>query len=176
LRGKVDSERFAAVLSRLQYQAGHAVVWRDAICNWFLRESGIADQQGRAGNYPNRIEAEDMQLDGYRALAVTPWEDASRGKAVSCPEERKSCSAISEFQGAAGWYKVELQYFDTSPGISRFQVFVGDQLVSAWSADADLPSKTPNGDTSTRKYIGVLALRTGDRIRIGVTIARPRPR
>src|SRR3954467_3934773 len=35
LRGKIDEERYKAVLGKLEYQAGHAIVWRDAVCNWF---------------------------------------------------------------------------------------------------------------------------------------------
>ncbi len=31
LKGKIDEERFGHILFRLQYQAGHADVWRDAI-------------------------------------------------------------------------------------------------------------------------------------------------
>ena len=60
-----NAELYGQVLARLEYQAGHAVVWRDAICNWFLRTSGIPDAKGRVGNYPDRVEAEAMQLKGY---------------------------------------------------------------------------------------------------------------
>jgi alpha-glucuronidase len=166
LRGKVDEQRYDAVLARLEYQAGHAIVWRDAICQWFLRESGIADEQGRVGHYPNRIEAEDMQLHGYQVIDITPWEDASAGRAVSCPQPSNSCSATTEFKGPAGWYDVRVQYFDTTPGNARFQLCIGDQLVKDWTGNADLPWKTPNGDTSTRAYANGLALRPGDKVRI----------
>ena len=47
LAGHVDDERYRDILSRLQYQAGEAVVWRDTICNWIYRLSGIGDRQGR---------------------------------------------------------------------------------------------------------------------------------
>ena len=40
LKGRIDDERYTFVLAKLQYQAGHAVVWRDAITNWFLKMSG----------------------------------------------------------------------------------------------------------------------------------------
>ncbi|PYU10034.1 MAG: glucosiduronase, partial [Acidobacteria bacterium] len=57
IRGLVgDDERYAFVLAKLKYQEGHAIVWRDAVCNWFLRVSGIPDTKGRVGNYPNRTE------------------------------------------------------------------------------------------------------------------------
>ena len=72
------------MLPRLQYQAGHAIVWRDAVVQYFLKLSGIPDDRGRAGHYPNRLEAEDAQLTGYQIIDVHPWEDASGGKAVSC--------------------------------------------------------------------------------------------
>jgi alpha-glucuronidase len=166
LQGKIDSDRYEAVLNRLQYQAGHAVVWRDAICNWFLKESGIPDKQGRVGHYPDRTEAEAMELHGYEAVEVTPWEDASGGKGISCPDTRTQCSATMPFQGAAGWYRVSVQYFDVSPGAAEFKVSVGEQLVKAWRSDADLPWKIPNGDTSTRELVGLIALRPGDTIRV----------
>jgi alpha-glucuronidase len=47
LKGHVDDELDADILSRLQYQAGEAVVWRDAICDWIYGLSGIADDKGR---------------------------------------------------------------------------------------------------------------------------------
>ncbi len=105
-----------------------------------------------------------MQLEGYQNIEVTPWEDASGGHAVSCPAELSRCSASFEFKGAAGWYDVGVQYFDTTPGNAQFELSVGDQVVKAWTGDAGLPWKTPNGDTSTRAYAKGLALRPGDRI------------
>jgi alpha-glucuronidase len=45
LRGRIDDERYRDILARLQYQAGEAVVWRDAICNWIYRLSGIPDEK-----------------------------------------------------------------------------------------------------------------------------------
>jgi alpha-glucuronidase len=47
LAGHMDLERYRDILARLQYQAGEAVVWRDTICNWICRLSGIADAKGR---------------------------------------------------------------------------------------------------------------------------------
>ena len=47
LAGHVDDERYRDVQARLQYQAEQAIVWRDAICGWIYRLSGIADQKGR---------------------------------------------------------------------------------------------------------------------------------
>jgi alpha-glucuronidase len=55
LEGHVDKVRYGDILGRLQYQAGQAVVWRDTICEWIYRLSGIRDSQHRATpNSPGR--------------------------------------------------------------------------------------------------------------------------
>jgi alpha-glucuronidase len=166
LRGRIDDERYQAVLSHLEYQAGHAVVWRDAVCSWFLHMSGIQDDKGRAGHFPNRTEAESMRLDGYEVENVTPWEDASGGKAVGCGLPNKSCTASLVFTGADGWYDINVQYFDENTDAARFQLFAGEQLISSWTAAASLPAEIPNGDTSTRERITQVRLHPHERIRI----------
>ncbi len=50
LAGHVDEERYRDILARFEFQAGEAVKWRDAICNWAYRISGIQDQKGRIGS------------------------------------------------------------------------------------------------------------------------------
>jgi alpha-glucuronidase len=166
LKNHIDDERYEAVLARLEYQAGHAIVWRDAVCNWFLRTSGIPDAKGRVGHYPNRIEAEAMQLQGYSVIDVAPPEAASQGKAVECSPPAQNCAAVFHFQEKAGWYDVDVQYFDQNNGASKFRILVDNQVVDEWSAGDALPSAKINGDTSTRREIRGLALRPGDEIRI----------
>ena len=166
LNGHIDDDRYAATLARLEYQSGHAIVWRDAICNWFLRTSGIADAKGRVGHYPDRVEAEAMQLTGYEPIDVTPPETASGGKGVQCPPSAQKCMAKFQFNGAAGWYEINVQYFDKIKGASKFQLRVGDQVIDEWIANEQLPAKTIGGDSSTRRRIRGLALRPGDEIHI----------
>ena len=74
-RGPIDERRYQEVLAQLEYQAGQAQVWRDAVNNWFHRASGIDDAKGRAGNHPGRIEAEAMQ-----ARTATRQSTSRRGK------------------------------------------------------------------------------------------------
>jgi len=166
LKGRVDDERYAAALARLEYQAGHAIVWRDAICNWLQRISGIPDQKGRVGNHPERIEAEAMQLNGYVSTDVTPWETASGGKAVECSPPARECSATFQFHGAPRNYDIDVQYFDQNNGESKFRVLVGDKQVAEWTADDHLPATKVGGDSSTRRWIRDVALRPGDDISI----------
>ena len=166
LKGGIDDQRYAAVLTRLEYQAGHARVWRDAICKWFLRVSGIPDAKGRVGHYPDRLEAESLELHGYVLLDVTPAETASGGKAIECPPPAQSCEAVFHFLQSPGWYDLDVQYFDQNNGASKFRIFVGQQLVDEWVADDLLPNSKVGGDTSVRRRITGLALRPGDAIRI----------
>jgi alpha-glucuronidase len=164
LRGQIDEERYQAVLKKLEYQAGHSIVWRDTVCNWFFHESGIPDARERVGHHPHRIEAEAMSLDGYNVTDVLPWEDASGSKAIACPAEK--CTASTKFEGKPGWYDVTIQYFDQNNGVSHFEAFVNAQIVGTWTADAWLPTRKPDSNSSTRQTLPMLALRPGDEIRI----------
>ena len=165
LQHSIDDERYAAVLARLEYQAGHAIVWRDAICNWFFRTSGIADEKGRVGNHPDRVEAEAMQLQGFVPIDVEPWENASGGKAIECMTA-SGCTATFRFDRAPGQYEIDVQYFDQNNGASKFRVWVGDKKVDEWIANDHLPATKPGGDSSTRRRIPALTLHPGDEIRI----------
>lgn len=47
LEGHIDEERYRDILARFEFQAGEASKWRDTICGWIYRLSGIPDQEGR---------------------------------------------------------------------------------------------------------------------------------
>jgi alpha-glucuronidase len=162
LKDKIDADRYQAVLARLEYQSGHAMVWRDAIDNWFERLSGIADEMGRVGHHPGRVEAETMQLKGYAVEQVSPWYAASEGKAVGCAVT--SCSASFNFNGLKDKYNVAVQYFEQKSGRAHFKLLVQGNLVAEWSADDSLPSDKQDPDTSTRKTVSAIVLHPGDEI------------
>jgi alpha-glucuronidase len=164
LHGLVDEERYESVLHKLQYQAGHAIVWRDAVCNWFFQKSKIPDAKGRVGKHPDRIEGESMTLDGYQTISITPWEDASDGKAIACSASK--CTAVIHFEGKPGWYDVSVEYFDQNNGTSKFELSIGTQILDHWTADASLPTAKPDSHSSTRRTLTGVALRPGDQIRI----------
>jgi alpha-glucuronidase len=212
LKSRIDPALYEDVRARLDYQAGHAIVWRDAITQYFLKLSGIPDEKGRAGHYPGRLEAEDARLTGYKVIEVTPWEDASGGKAVSCqgttsvmpkmlqnksevlqaadkpdteggggfnprtksqqltgalaPDASHPCTAEWTWNGAPGRYNIAVQYFDLQGGAAKFTFSVNSQPQATWQADANLPSKHPDGDNSTRHTIRSIDLNPGDTIRV----------
>jgi alpha-glucuronidase len=169
LAGRIDEQRYHEVLAQLEYQGGQAQVWRDAVSNWFYRESGIPDAKGRVGHYPGRFEAEMMTLEGYRVTDVMPWEAASGGKAIDCPATQ--CAASFRYEGKAGWYDLRVEYFDQhyrhpNQGAAHFQVSIADQVVDEWSSTGPAPSNKIDGSTSTRRTIPGVALRPGDTVRI----------
>jgi alpha-glucuronidase len=165
LEGLIDEDRYGQILHRLEFQAGHARVWRDAVCNWFRKISGIPDTANRVGNYPDRIEAETMQLRGYTPMDIVPWENASGGKGIECAVP-SGCAAQFKFNRAAGWYDMDVEYFDQNNGASKFRLFVNDQLIDEWIANNSLPAKKPGADSSSRRRIQAIALRPNDEIRI----------
>jgi len=152
LKGKIDPQLFEDERARLEYQAGHAIMWRDAIVQYFFKESGIPDTLGRAGHYPGRLEAEDAHLSGYKVIDVAPWEDASGGKAVACDPSsaQKTCTAEWTYNGHAGRFNVAVQYFDLQGAVAHFTLGTNGTEIVSWAANDKFPSHAPNGDNSTR--------------------------
>lgn len=165
LKGKVDDERYEKTLGLFTYQAGHALVWRDAIDNWFHRISEIDDAHGRVGHHPNRIEAEDMKAVGYTTVDVAPWETASGDKAVEC-REASGCTLTTMLEKPAGTYDVAVQYFDLWKGVSAYTLSVNGAMVARWKSDDTLPPAQPDahldGQDSTRFTAHHVALKPGD--------------
>lgn len=177
LKAKIDPERYQKTDALFGYQAGHSIVWRDAIDNWFHRISAIDDSQGRVGHDPNRIEAEDMKAAGYKTVAVTPWETASGGKAVEC-HDASGCLLTTTLQKPAGTYDIAVQYFDIWSGVSTYTLTLNGSAVATWKADNKLPPAQPDehldGQTSTRRTIRHVALKPGDVLQLrGVPDLRP---
>ena len=178
LHGLVDDQRYDEVLNLLRYQAGHAIVWRDAVDQWFAHISGIPDRQGRVGHFPGRIEAESMQMEGYTAVDATPWETASEGKAVVC-NRSTTCNLTGTLDQQPGIYNIAVQYFDLRTGASRYELLLNDNPMAHWTGDAILPpavvDKQLDGSTSTRFTAHNISLKPGDRITLRGTPDRDEP-
>jgi alpha-glucuronidase len=171
LEGKIDQPLYEQVRDRLRYQAGHAIVWRDAVVDYFTALSGMPDQQNLARNYPRRFEAEYARLTGYKVIDVKPWEDAGGGKAVSCDEPQPPdtgkggkpfCMAEWTWNGEKGEYDIAVQYFDLQPGTATFVLEVNGYAKATFQADLLLPTNRPHGDNSTRQRVRRVWLNTGD--------------
>lgn len=164
LKPKIDAERYQQTLKLFEFQAGHAIVWRDAITQWFQHISDIADTQHRVGNYTNRIEAEAMQHAGYEVINVTPWETASGNKAVTC-KRANGCTLTATTQQPNGTYNIAVNYYDMWKGTSTYELLVDNKQVASFAADDTLPpaqyDPNPDGQTATRFTAYNIALHPG---------------
>ena len=133
--------------SRLSGRPRPTLARRD--CNWFLHKSGIADDEKRVGNYPNRFEAEAMELDGYEAQTSRPGKPPPAARPpCSLPRTARARSATNSTARPAG--STSTSPTSTRTTASRVQALVDDQLIDEWKADDTLPHDQPNGHTSTR--------------------------
>ncbi len=165
LHGLIDDQRYEETLALFEYEAGHAVVWRDAVTAWFQNISGIPDKLGRVGHYPNRIEAESMQPDGYTAVDVTPWETASASKAMVC-NRAAPCTLTARPGRPAGNYAIGVRYFDLRTGTAQYELLLNGKSLAHWTAEATLPPAAVDphldGSTSTRFVVPDVRLKPGD--------------
>ncbi|CAK7206180.1 hypothetical protein SEUCBS139899_008966 [Sporothrix eucalyptigena] len=135
--GLVDPDRYASIANQLAFQAGHAIVWRDAICTFFADLSKIPDQHGRVGRHPWRIEAEAMTLKGYARQKVSPAITASGGEAVVASGRQASISTTIPSSIPAGVYTLAINYFDLAGGRSKYSVQINDKTVGSWAGNAE---------------------------------------
>ncbi len=163
LRGRIDERRFLDVLAQLEYQSGHALVWRDAVCQYFSRLSGIPDAHGRVFHEPNRYEAERMTLDGYEVVEVEPWEAASGAQAIALT--RASGTATLAW-AQEGLFDIAVWHFDPTDGRAEYELRVNRRLIDAWRNSGRFPSTKIDGHTKTRRLVHAVELRAGDEITV----------
>lgn len=165
LRDKIDQERYNDVLARLIYQAGHSIVWRDAITNFYHNLSGIPDEMQRVGHHPWRIEAESMTLSGYEPYAVYPFETASNATAIITSSNSTAGMASTTLSIPSGTYNLAINYYDLHGGESLWTVYRNDDQIGQWTGDTKLghiPSTYLDGHSATRVTFRDIDLRPGD--------------
>ena len=173
LKGKIDDERFNDVLFRQNYQAGHSIVWRDAISEYYYNLSGIPDTAGRVGNHPYRIEAENMILSGYQPYAVNPFEMASNFTAIITSDNTTAGTAQTTLDFPSGTYDLAVGYYDLIGGKSHWQVSLnnGSSLLGEWVGDNEdtlghAPSTFLDGHSATRITFKGVQITRGDSLKI----------
>ncbi|KAJ7620362.1 alpha glucuronidase [Roridomyces roridus] len=173
LEGKVDEQRFDEVLYRQTFQAGHAILWRDAIVNFYHNASGIADEKGRVGTHPWRIEAESMELDGYVPYVVSPFEVASGATAIVTATNTTTGTASTTLGFPSGTYDVAVNYFDMFGGNSSYSLSLSGRTVGTWVGNAvdtgklgHTPSIYIDGHSATRITFKGVSVRKGDVLKI----------
>ncbi|OCT47158.1 putative alpha-glucuronidase A [Cladophialophora carrionii] len=167
LKGKIDAQRYNETLFRLTYQAGHSIVWRDAINNFYHNLSGIPDAQNRVGNHPHRIEAETMNLTNYEPYTVSPFEAASNVTAIVTSGNATTGTASTTLTVQNGTYNVAVNYYDLYGGKAQYTLTIGGRQVGAWAGNhedrlGNTPSIYLDGHSATRITFRNVTIRRGD--------------
>jgi alpha-glucuronidase len=171
LQDKIDSERFNKTLFRLKYQAGHSIVWRDAINDFYFNKSGIHDSAGRVGQHPWRIEAESMSLIGYQPVLVNPFEMASNYTAIVTTSNTTSGTAVARLDFPSGTYDVAANYYDIIGGRARWKLYLNNVTLGEWVGNNEdvlghTPSTHLDGHSATRITFNGVNIARGDTIKI----------
>ena len=171
LKGLIDSERYDEVLFRQIYQAGHSIVWRDAISNFYWNLSGIPDDAQRVGHHPWRIEAESMTLSGYEPYAVSPFETASNYTAVVTSSNTTVGTVTSTLDFPSGTYDVAVNFYDLYGGKSSWEISLNNQTVGQWIGNSEdtlghAPSIYLDGHSATRITFPGVNVTQGDMLKI----------
>lgn len=171
LKGKIDSQRYEEQLYRLVFQAGHSLVWRDAINDFYHNVSSIADEVDRVGKHPWRIEAEDMELDGYQVYSVNPFETASKTKAIVTSTNNTTGTASATIKFPSGKYDLAINYYDMYGGTSQYTAYINDREVAKWAGDAQgrlghQPSIYLDGHSAIRATFHGVKVKKGDVLKI----------
>ncbi|KAF2451395.1 glycoside hydrolase family 67 protein [Karstenula rhodostoma CBS 690.94] len=131
LKGKIDSERYEHVLFRQKFQAGHALVWRDSINQFYYNLSEIKDEAGRVGNHPYRIEAEKMTLDSYKSYGVNPFHAASGAQAIVTASNSTIGTATTKVTFESGTYDVAVNYYDLIGGKAQYELHMNNRTIGS---------------------------------------------
>lgn len=173
LQGKpgIDEQRFDEVLYRQVYQAGHSLVWRDSIVNFYYNMTSIPDATGRVMNHPYRIEAEDMELDGYQVFDVSPFEAASGYKGIMTVSNDTIGVATTTVGFESGIYDLAVNYFDVIGGRAHWEVSLNNKTVAEWVGNMEdtlghAPSSLPDESCATRITFKGVMVQKGDTLRL----------
>lgn len=171
LKGLIDDERYENIAFRLNYQAGHSLVWRDSINEFYKAKCGIADEKNRVGNHPWRIAGADMKLDGYQIVHVTPFEAATKGKAIITASETAAGTASTTLEFPTGIYDIAVNYYDHLGGISTYEIFLNEKLIGSWKGNLEETllhdfSNKPDGHSATRIVFPRVKVEKGDMLKI----------
>ncbi|KAL2827754.1 glycoside hydrolase superfamily [Aspergillus cavernicola] len=170
LDGKVNTRQYKEVLAQLTFQAGHAVVWRDSIVDYYHNLTQISDDFGRVGNHPWRIEAESMELTGYKPIGVDPIESASNALAVAVTRNMQATAEVA-LDMSPGTWNIAIVYFDITGGVAQWEASLNDKSLGTWLRNSEYVfshegTDTPDGGSKTRITFENVNILDGDVLKV----------
>lgn len=115
----------------------------------FEQSKTAEDKADQSTGKAIRIEAEDLQLDGYLVEAV-PDSGASANRHLSLRGAGDIGSASGVFQGETGTYDVAVGYYDENDGTGDLNVTVAGKTATI-ALDRDLPSNWAQPEALTSR-------------------------
>jgi len=114
------------------------------------------------GNEPGDtvVEAEDMQLSGYK---VEHEDDASGDALIKLASHEGTASTV--FDGPSGEYDLKLHYFDEIDGEASIEIYVNDDRVERFRLDQELGGRFASEDNAASITVEGLQLEQGDSIK-----------
>jgi len=172
LKGLIDDQRYKEMLFRLEYQAGHAIVWRDSIVQFYHNISGIADSAGRVGHHPWRIEAEDMAtLHRYKITGVNPFQAASGLRIVQTIDNSTAAYVETTLDYPEGVYDIAVAYYDLYEGEASYKLLLNGKVLGSWTGDLENKlgytlTRGIDGHSATRVTFNGVSVKKGDVVRV----------
>lgn len=118
---------------------------------------------------PMRIEAENMNLTGFRIEANSAAWGQEMISFVGGGVAETGFASFN-FTGVSGLYKVVVGYFDENDGASQLEVRQKGTIVDAWSANQNRGSSLADRQTRTLRTIATnLAVSQGDTFQLKAT-------
>jgi alpha-glucuronidase len=166
-----DLERYEEILFQLKFQAGHSIVWRDSVCDYYHNLSGIPDAANRVGFHPWRIEAEKMRVQGYKEISTNPIEASSNSLAISAISNATTGVAYTKLDVPPGKYDIAAVYFDLSGGVTEWQILLNDRQLGTWLGNNEqilghAASDQIDGGSKTRVTFRSVELQGGDNLTV----------
>ena len=132
----------------MHFQAGHSVVWRDSIVDYYNKLTRIPDECGRVRKHPFRIVAESMELRGYEKVELDPIESASNALAVPAIGNHTWVTAEAKLEVLLGVWNIAIVYFDVISGIGQWEAIVNNRSLAKWLGNAKDVCSHASGDTA----------------------------
>lgn len=171
LSNLIDSERYNEMMYRQLYQAGHSIVWRDSVNNYYYNMTLIPDDHGRVGYHPWRIEAEAMTLNGYRISGVALNETASNKSAIVTVSNSTTGTATHIIDFPSGKYDIGVNYFDLYGGVSNYTAYINNRELGSWLGNTEFTlghelTYFLDGNSNMRHHFFNIDVNKGDELKI----------
>lgn len=167
LRDISSDPRFLDVLDQLEYQAGHAEVWRDTVCDYFYSLCERKDERVERLQLDHRVIQPASHIAyGYEIAEHDFFANRSLVPVAVLPERVSEGMIQWEHSDEAGEYEIATQVFDQWGSRASLELLIDGFSVATWHSGRRLPSDQIDTHTKTRWRVAGVRLNKGDRIAI----------